>query len=82
MLRFPVPEKFNTFNTFTTFAIFANVNPARESPTPIPRHAPRLRSTSERAVSSPWPSPSGEAGASSPLSQRTGPGTLWLAVGG
>jgi hypothetical protein len=36
MLRFPVPEKFNTFNTFTTFAIFANVNPARESPTPIP----------------------------------------------
>ena len=53
MLRFPVPEKFNTFNTFTTFAKFANFNPALEYPPLIPRHAPRLGSLSERAVSSP-----------------------------
>jgi hypothetical protein len=67
MLRFPDPQKFTTFNTFNTFAKFtkfANVTPAREHPTPIPRHAPRLRSLSERrlAVTSPSPCAQGEGG--------------------
>jgi hypothetical protein len=58
MLLRPVPQKFNTFNTFNTFAKFAkfaNFNPALEHPTLLHRHAPRLGSISENAVS--WPNP-------------------------
>jgi hypothetical protein len=65
MLLHPTPQKFTTFTTFTTFAKFAkfaNFNPALEHPTRIPRHAPRLRSLSERLldVTSPSPSAQGE----------------------
>jgi hypothetical protein len=56
MLLPPAPQTFTTFNTFTTFAIFAkfaNFNSALEHPTLIHRHAPRLGSISEHAISTP-----------------------------
>jgi hypothetical protein len=67
MLLRPAPRKFTTFNTFTTFAMFAtfakfakfaNFNPAVESSTLIPRHAPRFRSLLERRLDFTSPSPS------------------------
>jgi hypothetical protein len=67
MLLRPVPQKFNTFNTFNIFAKFAkfaNFNPALDHPTLLHRHAPRLGSISEHAVS--WPNP--------PLLSLTGEG--------
>jgi hypothetical protein len=65
------PQKFNTFNTFnifTTFAIFAkfaksaNIHPALEHPTLIPRHTPRLRSLSEHRLDVTSPLPAHRAG--------------------
>jgi hypothetical protein len=53
MLLSPARQTFTTFTTFAKFAKFANFNPALEYPPLIPRHAPRLGSLSERAVSSP-----------------------------
>jgi hypothetical protein len=67
MLLHPAPQKFNTFNTFNifnTFAIFAkfarssNIHRALKHPPLIPRHAPRLRSRSERRLDFTSPSPS------------------------
>jgi hypothetical protein len=61
MLLHPAPQK---FTTFAKFAKFADFDPAREHPTPIHRHAPRLGSISERAVQT-----------QNPLSRLDGPGT-------
>jgi hypothetical protein len=45
MVLHPAPQ---TFTAFAIFAKFANIDPAREHPTLIHRHAPRLGSSSER----------------------------------
>jgi hypothetical protein len=78
MLLSPAPQTFTTFTTFAMFAMFAifanfaTFDPALEHPTLIHRHAPRLRSISERASRT------------SPLSclRRAWypPGALWAAV--
>jgi hypothetical protein len=51
------PSNFTTFTTFAKFAKFANFNPALEHPTLIHRHAPHLRSLSERRPYATSPSP-------------------------
>jgi hypothetical protein len=53
LVLYPTPQTFTTFAIFAKFAKFAKFatfNPAQEHPTPLHRHAPPLRSISERAV--------------------------------
>jgi hypothetical protein len=67
MLLSLAPQKFTTFTTFAMFAIFAkftkfaNINSTLEHTTLIHRHAPRLRSISERRLLHipPLPAPTG-----------------------